>query len=158
MFHTDAIGEFLIARYHTFVFRLIVVDQIHFIDCNDDVFHAEQGEQGGVAFGLCQQCDVVLNREIEFAYVHEDNRGMRGRCAGDHVARVLLVSRCVGDDVFAARCGEVAIRDVNGDALLALGLQPIGKQGEVNAIVIAAVVFRFGYGVQLIDEYVFRVE
>ena len=72
---------------------------------------------------------------------------MRGRCAGDHVACVLLVTGRVGDDVFTTRCGEVAIRDIDGDALFTFGFQPVGEQGEVNAIVITAVVFGLGHGV-----------
>jgi hypothetical protein len=44
-----------------------------------------------------------------------------GRGAGGHVARVLLVARRVGDDELAPVGGEVAVGDVDGDALLALG-------------------------------------
>ena len=54
--------------------------------------------------------------------------GRRG--AGRHVARVLLVARRVGDDELALVGGEVAVRDVDGDALLALGQQPVGEQSR----------------------------
>jgi hypothetical protein len=38
----------------------------------------------------------------------------------------------VGDDELAPRRGEVAVGDVDGDALLALGLQPVGGEREVE--------------------------
>ena len=66
---------------------------------------------------------------------------MRGRCTRDHIARVLLMTGCVGDDVFTAWRGEIAIRDVNRDALFAFGFQAVGEQGEVNAVVIRTIVF-----------------
>ncbi len=39
----------------------------------------------------------------------------------------------VGDDELALVGREVAVGDVDGDALLALGHQPVGEQGEVDA-------------------------
>ena len=45
----------------------------------------------------------------------------------------------VGDDEAALRSGEVAMRNIDSDALLALGTQAIGEQREVGlAIAIAA--------------------
>ena len=38
----------------------------------------------------------------------------------------------VGDDVLAPAGGEVAVGDVDGDALLALGLQAVGEQRQVD--------------------------
>ena len=38
----------------------------------------------------------------------------------------------VGDDEFAARRGEIAVGDVDGDALLAFGAQAVGEIGEVD--------------------------
>ena len=64
--------------------------------------------------------------------------------AGDEIARVLLVSRSIGDDELAfGRC-EVAVCDVDGDALLALGLQSVGQQREIDAFAAAPFVFAFG--------------
>ena len=62
------------------------------------------------------------------AHVDEQHGRVRGACAGRHVARVLLVARRIGDDELAPRRGEIAIGDVDGDALLALGLQAVGEQ------------------------------
>ena len=66
------------------------------------------------------------------AGVDEDDGQLARRGAGGHVARVLLVAGRVGDDELAAVGREVAVRHVDGDALLALGLQAVGQQGEVD--------------------------
>ena len=58
------------------------------------------------------------------AGVDEHDGDVGGGRAGDHVARVLRVAGRVGDDEAALRRGEVAVGDVDGDALLALGAQP----------------------------------
>src|SRR5687767_9910179 len=70
--------------------------------------------------------------EHALAGVDEHDRGVRRGGAGDHVAGVLLVTRGVGDDEAPPRCGEVAVGDVDRDALLALGAQAVGEQGEVG--------------------------
>jgi hypothetical protein len=58
--------------------------------------------------------------------------GRRG--AGDHVARVLLVPGAVGDDEPPPRRREVAVGDVDRDALLALGAQAVDQQREVDLV------------------------
>ena len=65
--------------------------------------------------------------EHAVAGVDEHDGDVGCRCTGDHVARVLRVARCVGDDEAAVRCGEVAMSDVDGDALLAFGPETIGQ-------------------------------
>ena len=40
----------------------------------------------------------------------------------------------VGDDELAPGRGEIAVRDVDGDALLALGLEPVGEQRQVEVV------------------------
>ena len=42
------------------------------------------------------------------------------------------MARSVRDDELAPRRGEVAIRDVDGDALLAFGAQAVGEVGEID--------------------------
>ena len=76
----------------------------------------------------------VAPRLVENAVprVHEQNRDVgRGR-AGRHVARVLLVPRRVGQDELAAARREIAVRDVDRDALLAFGAQAVGEEREVD--------------------------
>ena len=57
----------------------------------------------------------------------------------------------VGDDEAALRSGEVAVGDIDGDALLALGAQTVGEQRKVGlAIAIAAA--RLDHGSKLVFE------
>src|SRR3954463_5526520 len=51
---------------------------------------------------------------------------------GEHVAGVALMPRSVSQDVAAGVCGEEPVGDVDGDALLALGAQPIGQGGQIR--------------------------
>ena len=64
--------------------------------------------------------------------IDQHHGGVGGRSAGGHVARVLLVARAIGDDELAAWRLEIAIGHVDGDALLALGLQAVDQQGEIG--------------------------
>jgi hypothetical protein len=82
-----------------------------------------------VALGLLQHA---------LARVDEDDRQVGGRRAGDHVARVLHVPRRVGDDERAPCGGEVAVGNVDRDALLALGAQAVDEQREVDHAAAAA--------------------
>ena len=106
----------------------VVVDEVHLVDADDEVRHAEQRHQQAVAAGLLD--DAV-------AGVDEHDRQVGGRRAGDRVARVLHVAGAVGDDEVARRRREVAVGDVDRDALLALGAQAVGQQGEVDVVVAA---------------------
>src|SRR5882724_1527824 len=53
---------------------------------------------------------------------------------GRHVAGILLMARRVGDDELAFVGGEEAIGDVDGNALLALGLQSVDQKREIDVI------------------------
>ena len=70
--------------------------------------------------------------ENAFAGVHEYYGHVRGRRTGRHIAGVLLMPRSVGDDELAMGGGEVAVGNVDGDSLLPLGAQSIGKLGKVD--------------------------
>ena len=85
------------------------------------------------------------------AGIDEDDGEVGGGGAGHHVAGVLDVARGVGDDEFALGRGEVAVGDVDGDALLALGLEAVGEQGEVD-ILVAAAAGGFLHGFELVLE------
>ena len=109
---------------HDFVKHLLVeVHQVHFVHSQCHVLDAEQRAEIGVAARL---------RDHARAGVHENNGEVGGRAARNHVARILLVSRSVGDDKLALVGREVAICHVDGDALLALGFQTVEQQGVVN--------------------------
>jgi hypothetical protein len=44
------------------------------------------------------------------------------------------VARGVGDDELALGGGEVAVGDIDGDALLTLGLQAVDQQRQVDVV------------------------
>ena len=71
-------------------------------------------------------------RQNAVARIDQNDGEIRGRSAGGHVARVLLVPRRVGDDELPFGRGEIAVRDVDGDALFALGAQAVGEQRKVD--------------------------
>ena len=92
-----------------------VVDEVHFVYGQYDVADPEQRDQ--VAVAACLRNDAR-------AGVDQNDGQIGRRAAGDHVARVLFVSRGVGDDELAAIGGEVAVGDVDGDSLFAFGFRP----------------------------------
>ena len=94
---------------------------------------AEQRDEQRVAAGLAGQ---------PVAGVDQDHGDVGGRGAGGHVAGVLLVAGRVGDDEGAPVGGEEAVGDVDGDALLALGLEPVDQQREIDLAALRAVLAR----------------
>ena len=98
---------------------LVEVDEIHLVHAHDDVRDPEQRADERVALGLG---DHALAR------VDQDDRQVSRRGARDHVPGVLLVPRRVGDDEPPLGGREVAVGDVDRDALLALGTEPVGEQ------------------------------
>jgi hypothetical protein len=107
---------------------LVEVDEVHLVDAHHEVRDAEQRGDESVPTRLL---------EHTLARVQEDQREVGRRRARDHVARVLLVAGSVGDDELAARRVEVAVGDVDRDALLALGAQAVRQQSEVHVAVAA---------------------
>ena len=91
------------------------------------------GTRSSVARNACRRvCSTMPLRAST-----QDQRQVGGRGAGHHVAGVLDVPRGVGDDELAPRGGEVAVGDVDRDALLALGAQAVGEQRQVGVLVAA---------------------
>lgn len=105
----DLAGHFLEAV-------LGVVDQVHLVDRDHDVVEAEQVQDVAVAAGLL--LDPFLGID------HQDGGIGRGG-TGDHVLQKLLMARRVDDDVGAGRGLEEDLGCVDGDALVALGLQGV---------------------------------
>ena len=64
-------------------------------------------------------------------------------CTSNHVACVLNVAWAVGNDERTLWRCKIAIGNINGDALLALGPQAVGKQRKVDVVVAAALAYRF---------------
>src|SRR5690606_6881242 len=69
-----------------------------------------------------------------FARVNEDERQVCRRGARHHVAGVLNMPRRVGDDELAFGSSEVAVGNIDRDALLPLRLQSISKHRQVNIV------------------------
>ena len=113
------------------------------LTASGDVRDAQQRGDRGVPAGL-------LDHAV--AGVDEDDGQLGGGGAGDHVAGVLHVARGVGEDEAAGRGGEVAVGDVDGDALLALGAQAVGEQRQVGGV-LAAVPADPLDGLQLVGEH-----
>ncbi len=104
--------------------RFRVVDEVHLVDGHEHVLDAQERDDEGVTAGLGH--DAV-------ARVDEDDGHVARTGPGGHVAGVLLVPRGVGDDELAPVGGEIAVGDVDGDALLALRLEAVGEQGQIDA-------------------------
>lgn len=66
--------------------------------------------------------------------IDQNQRDVGGARARRHVARVLHVSRTVGEDVATSFRGEVAIRHIDRDALLPLGAQAVREKREIGAL------------------------
>lgn len=87
--------------------------------------------QQAVAARLRQQGQAGV-LPVELGRVDQHHGGVGAGCGRHHVARVLLVAGRVANDELALFGGEVAVGHVDGDALLALGAEAIGQQGQVG--------------------------
>ena len=87
--------------------------------------HAEERDDDGMAMGLGQET---------LARVDEYNGEVRIGGACRHVSRVLLVAGRVGDNERAGGRRKIAVGDIDGDALLALCLQSVDEQGEIDFV------------------------
>src|SRR5579864_392499 len=80
------------------------------------------------------------------AGINQNHRGVRSRSPRGHVTRVLLMPGSISNNEMAARCGEVTVSHVNGDALLPFRTQSIGNERKVQRAtgpVDAALMYRF---------------
>src|SRR5438093_10101969 len=64
--------------------------------------------------------------------IEQDDSEVRLGRAGDHVARVLRMAGTIDEDELPAWSAEVAVRDIDGDPLLALSAQAVGDEGDVG--------------------------
>ena len=129
--------------------RLVEPDEIHLVDREDDVADAHHRGDPRMPAGL---------RQHALARVDQDHRDVGFRRPGRHVARVLLVTGRIGGDEAAAIGGEEPVGDVDGDALLALRLQAVDQQGEIDALPLGAVLLRLPFErAQLVVEDPLRV-
>ena len=99
------------------------IDEVHLVDRQHHLANAEAMAQEAVAAGLGQHA---------LARIDQDDGGIRGGRAGDHVARILFVARTICDDELARLGREEAIGDVDRDALFALRSEPVDQQREIE--------------------------
>ena len=88
-----------------------------------------------MATGLREQLDWHGGRggsSVELRDVDQHHRRVAAGCGRHHVAGVLLVAGCIGDDELTLFGGEVTVSDIDRDALLALGLQAVGQQRQID--------------------------
>ena len=113
-----------------------VGDRVELVDREDDVRNAQQLREKRVAARLRQERERRCV-EVELGRVDQDDRGVAPGRGAHHVPRVLLVAGRIGDDELALRRCEVTVGDIDRDALLALGLEPVGEEREVDRLAAA---------------------
>ena len=121
--HVEPRGEFAVVGFDLLEDLFAVADEVHLVDRDQHVLDAQQRHDERVPLGLGHHA---------VAGVDQDDRQIAGARPGGHVAGVLLVAGAVGDDEFPLGGREIAVRHVDGDALLALGLEAVGEQRGVE--------------------------
>ena len=96
-----------------------IINQIHFVDRQHDVANPQQRGDDGMPPRLGLQA---------LAGIDQNDRQIGRAGTGDHVARVLLVTRRVGDDEAAFDGREITVRHIDGDALLTFGGKAVCQQ------------------------------
>ena len=124
----EAGSEFLVVLDDLTEDGFVIVNEVHFVDCQDDVLDAQKVRDEAVAFGLLDDA---------FPGVNQNDGQIGGGGAGDHVAGVLDMARGVSDDEFPFRGREITVSDVDGNSLFAFGFQSVGEQGEVDVLIAA---------------------
>ena len=102
---------------------LVVVDEVHLVDCQNQVRDAQQRSQEGMTPRLFQNALSGVDQ-------HDRQIGRGG--TGHHVAGVLDVPRGVGDYELPPRSREVSVGDVDGDALLSFGSKSVSEERQVR--------------------------
>ena len=116
------------------------VHQVHLINGKHHMLDTQQRYKESMTARL---------RDDTRAGIYQNNRQICGRAAGNHVTRILFVSRSVGNDEFTVIRGEVAIGHVDSNALLTLRLQTVQQQGIVD--VVAGITHTFAVALQRIQ-------
>ena len=102
---------------------LAVVLEVHFVDQHGDLADAEQVQQVAVPAGIFLHAFVGVDQQ--------QRRFGVGR-AGDHVLQKLLVAGRVDDDVLALVRVEPDLGGIDGDVLVALGLERVHQVGPLE--------------------------
>ena len=110
--NADFGGKCFVVGHYLVEHSLVVIHQIHFVHCQYDMFYAQQMHQIAVTTGL---------RQNTLARIDQNNGEVCRRCAGDHIAGILLMPGRVGDNEFAFFGGKKPLSDIDCDALFAFG-------------------------------------
>ena len=102
---------------------LVKSNEIHFVDGENQMTNAEQRADVGVPLGL---------RKHTLARIHQDHGELAHRGAGRHVPCILLVARRIGHCERPLVGREIPIGDIDRDLLLALVLESVQQQREID--------------------------
>ena len=91
------------------------------------MFDPQQRSDKAVTLGL-------LHYAVVMPSVDQDDCQVSRRCTSGHVSGVLNMPWCVRDDKFTLGRAEIAIGDIDRDALFAFGFQTIGQVGQQRRI------------------------
>jgi hypothetical protein len=99
------------------------VDEVHLVDGDDDVLDAEQlaMKRGAASAEHAERASIEDDRQFA---VDAPVAMLRVYCSWPGVSAMMNLRRR----------REVAVRDVDGDALLALGLQAVDEQRQVDLV------------------------
>ena len=117
--------KLLVNGYNLVETLLGEIYQVHLVHGQNDVLNAQQRHQEGVSTRLGDDTRTCI---------HEDNGQVGRRAARNHVARILLVPRRVGNDELAVVGREVAVGYVDGDTLFTFGFQSVQQKGVVDVV------------------------
>ena len=115
----------------------VPADEVHLVDRDDEAPDPEERGDEGVTAGL---------RGHALTGVDEEDGEVAAGGGRRHVPGELLVARGVGDDEFPAWRREIAVGHVDRDSLLALGLQAVDQEREVEREAAHAEARRVGAG------------
>src|SRR5690606_6298278 len=95
------------------------------VNTYNDMRNLEQRRNKGMPVGLLHE---------PFAGVDQDQREVGGGSTGNHVARVLNVSRRIRDNELAFGGSEITVGYIDGNSLFAFGLKPVGQQRQIHIV------------------------
>ncbi len=98
---------------------LVVADQVHLVDGNRDLTHAKKLQQIAMVARLATHALIGVDQQ---------QRGIGVGGTGDHVADEFAVAWRVDQYIFAPVVAEPDLRRVDGDTLVALGLQTVHQE------------------------------
>ena len=96
----------------------------------------QQRRDKTVTFGL-------FHDAMAGAGINQNNGEVSRRSTGCHIASVLHVTGCVGDDEFTFGSREITVGDIDRNALLAFLFQTVGQQRRIKTAAGGAVSRRF---------------